>query len=131
MFDSYVYVLRMRDTNYYKIGMTNRAVEERLLACQTGNPFKLEITHVFPTDEPIKLEKSLHERFKDQQLEGEWFSLFSEDLLDLARVGVETSFDAIMATGTFLIENGSIDDREFIKVYCSKIVETVTRLSNK
>ncbi len=72
----YSYVYFITDSHgHIKIGKTDDVVK-RLSELQTGNPFKLSIilTIMLKTiEDAFSLENALHRKFKDYQLEGEWF----------------------------------------------------------
>lgn len=50
---------------------TDKGLKRRLAALQHGNPELLTITHLFDGDE--RLERSLHVRFSDYHLRGDWY----------------------------------------------------------
>ena len=65
----------------YKIGSTRaKNVNKRLKQLQTGNSSELYIKNYHETDNPFKLEKMLHNRFKSSNLIGEWFELNESDI---------------------------------------------------
>lgn len=71
----YVYFIRQKNEDLFKIGMTRSDPYARMKSIQTGIPHELELFNVIPTDNPSKLEKELHDIFKDYHLRGEWFNL--------------------------------------------------------
>jgi hypothetical protein len=75
----HVYCLRTQD-DFYKIGVTNRLVEQRLKELKTMLPFDLELVFSVPCDQPYQLERWLHSRFGDKRQNGEWFKLEVDDL---------------------------------------------------
>lgn len=85
-----VYILHMKNSNYYKIGCTSLPVEERLQYLQPMCPGRLEIVAEFP-DADGYFEDLLHNRFKSYRLaNGEWFDLeasFIDHLKDEFFVG--------------------------------------------
>lgn len=70
----YVYLIRMGRTKMYKIGKTNDP-QGRLASLQTASPYKLKLLHTFKADNASAAEESLHAKFHDVRLEGEWFKL--------------------------------------------------------
>ena len=62
----------------YKIGHS-QSVENRRKGLQTASASILEIVHEFKSKFASKIEKTLHRRFVDKKLQGEWFSLSAED----------------------------------------------------
>lgn len=67
------------DGQYVKIGQTDN-IEKRMKSLQTGNPKKLSLIHVIPTDEPNLIEWGLHKRYEKQRVRGEWFDILGEVL---------------------------------------------------
>lgn len=65
----------------YKIGRSIK-VPNRLNALQTANADKLLVTRKYTCMNVVKLEKIVHEQFKEYKIRGEWFS-FNEDELDM------------------------------------------------
>lgn len=73
---AHVYIIRNGVNGHYKIGIANN-VERRLEELQVGNPVELFIVCKFffkSRKVANKVEKSLHNRFKDHRVRGEWFS---------------------------------------------------------
>ena len=77
----YVYLIgEIENPRKYKIGSTRaKKIETRLKQLQTGNSSELYIKESFETEHPFKLEKMLHNHFKDKSLIGEWFELSEAD----------------------------------------------------
>lgn len=77
----YVYLIGELDNpGKYKIGSTRaKSINTRLKHLQTGNSSELYIKESFETDYPFKLEKMLHNHFKEKNLIGEWFELSKAD----------------------------------------------------
>ena len=60
----------------YKIGITKRAVSERLKDFKTGNPNDFNIVHVYVAENYAHtIESTLHRRYKTKRVSGEWFEL--------------------------------------------------------
>ena len=80
----YVYLIGNVDTpGKYKIGSTRgKSVEKRLKQLQTGNSSELFIKDSYETEHPFKLEKMLHNHFKEKNLIGEWFELSESDICE-------------------------------------------------
>jgi hypothetical protein len=74
--DSGVYFFQNGDFPQVKIGWTKDRPEERMKQLQTGNPNKLYLIGLYPTDKK-EMEKILHDRFKKYRIDpcGEWFYL--------------------------------------------------------
>jgi len=79
----YIYVLKARLGSYHKIGRTNNP-KSRFAMLGIQLPFDVDIVHIAPVDDMYDAEISLHERFADNRVHGEWFELDSEDV-DIVR----------------------------------------------
>jgi len=66
-----VYFIMSEKTHAIKIGFTAGLVEKRLSSLQTAHPYKLQL--LATTSGTVEYEKSLHKRFGNFRLEGEWF----------------------------------------------------------
>ncbi len=77
----YVYLLQS-STGYWKIGRTH-SPNNRLRTFNVKLPFEVEYKHLIQTDDMYALENQLHERFKDKRINGEWFTLDSEDVREI------------------------------------------------
>ena len=77
----YVYLIgEIGNDSRYKIGSTrSKDVNKRLKQLQTGSSSELYIKESFETEYPFKLEKMLHNHFKEKNLIGEWFELSKAD----------------------------------------------------
>ena len=64
------------DGEYVKIGATSN-IKQRLDTLQTGNPRTLEVLKMIPTSEPYKLEASLHKKYRNRQVNNEWYNIKS------------------------------------------------------
>jgi hypothetical protein len=81
-----VYLIRQRNTNYFKIGWTEnkkgftekQSVENRISSLQTGNPNPLDIVGFFRASS-TKTEKTVHSIFALKRQTGEWFLLNDSD----------------------------------------------------
>lgn len=69
---SFVYVIHAQGTPRVKLGVTTD-VESRLRAIQTGCPYKCVVLAKWPGSP--RLERKLHEYFKEHRKHGEWFEL--------------------------------------------------------
>lgn len=69
---SWVYFIQAADSGPIKIGFTTGDPRSRMASLQTGNPHPLRLLVVVPgTPED---EGSLHERFAQSRMQGEWFA---------------------------------------------------------
>lgn len=80
-----LYVLQMRDTNYFKIGVTTH-LRNRICSLTTANPVRFAVTCFVEVRHPSKLESKLHHEFRKKRQEGEWFRLSDRDLRRLHHV---------------------------------------------
>jgi predicted GIY-YIG superfamily endonuclease len=82
----YLYIIQMKGTLYYKIGITNN-LAKRLLALQTGNPIKLYIVryYLIYTD-ANRLEKLIHSYLSEYHIHLEWYSISISKLKDIEMI---------------------------------------------
>jgi len=64
----------IKQGNYVKIGRA-RNVKRRIRRLQTASPVKLELIHTKESNSDQRTEKSLHNKFKADRVEGEWFNI--------------------------------------------------------
>ena len=76
-----VYLLS-NGNGHYKIGVTKGKISNRIKQLQTGNSSKIECLHEYATPYYRKVEITLHNNYVSKRLEGEWFNLTKEDILD-------------------------------------------------
>ena len=75
------------DIKRYKIGVTSaKDPNKRLKKLQTGNPNKLSFRSLFETDFPFKLEKLMHDFYKEKNILNEWYELTREDIEDFLTI---------------------------------------------
>ena len=81
MKQSYMYVMHMKNTEFYKIGISDDP-ERRLkqLQGQTNMPGKIEITHSKLFNDAKQYESYFHDLFSSRRANGEWFRLTKDDL---------------------------------------------------
>jgi hypothetical protein len=87
----------------YKIGYTksNNSKKNRIVNLQTGNDGKLKIVCEFQTEHGIMLEKSLHNHYKHNKLNGEWFNLDINDVSNFINTcnSIEKSIEFLKKEG--------------------------------
>ena len=78
----YVYLIGETNNNgRYKIGSTRaKDVNHRLKQLQTGNSNPLFLKAYYETSRPFKLETMLHNKYKNNNVIGEWFELNEEEV---------------------------------------------------
>jgi len=77
----YVYVLNS-DSGFYKIGRTLKPTS-RIKTFSVKLPYMVTYRLVIKSDDYVQLEKDLHERYSDVRVDGEWFNLTPQDIVDL------------------------------------------------
>jgi len=82
-----MYILQATGSGLIKIGVSKN-IEKRLVALQTGSPFKLIVVRLIDKI-PFLLEKELHDQLSGYRLHGEWFK---EDVLAF----IDNRIDAIL-----------------------------------
>lgn len=75
--EGWIYILA--GGGFYKIGRTEDP-NRRLAQISPKLPFEVEVAHIFYSEDVIQEEADLHERFKHQHTNGEWFKLSEDDL---------------------------------------------------
>ena len=72
----YVYLFKVANTNYVKIGMTkNENPLVRFEAMKTYCPQGVEVVCLIPTEKPAMLERELHRIYAPFRMSGEFFNL--------------------------------------------------------
>lgn len=83
----FIYFFRHKGINAIKIGRTSgESVNDRFNTMKTYSPYGCEIVGYFECDDCVSMERILHERFKGQRLQGEWFDIS----VDVALSVIET-----------------------------------------
>ena len=82
--DGVVYVIRAGQTNLYKIGRTIN-IDRRLRQLQMMNSQPLTIVKLIQCHDAIATETNLHQKFKLNRRQGEWFEL-SESAIEFLEV---------------------------------------------
>lgn len=94
-----VYLLRLGDTNYFKVGMTTD-VNGRIATLQTATPFDLHLVMAAAHKNAFVVEHDMHEMLKLYRVRNEWFQC---DQAEVVRV-----FEAVSAMATI---DEELDDR--------------------
>lgn len=74
----FVYLLKA-DNGYHKIGYT-KDPKSRAKTFGIQLPFEVAFECLIKSDDMVKLETELHQRFADKRTEGEWFKLDKSDV---------------------------------------------------
>ena len=78
-FTTFVYVMIDKNTGYYKIGRSkNPKTRERTLQSE-----KPTIEMLFFSEAKMSDEKTLHDKYYDKRIRGEWFDLKGSDILEI------------------------------------------------
>ena len=75
----FVYFIKNTETARFKIGRTQN-VEDRLCQLQTGNDCPLILYKIIPSENSAELETSLHNKFAEYHIRGEWFAISEEQI---------------------------------------------------
>lgn len=78
----YIYVIEAIGQGYYKIGFSSD-INQRIKELSRSYPFEVEIFCSFHSDDMVKDEKELHEKFKEKRHKSEWFYLDTSDLEEI------------------------------------------------
>jgi integrase len=105
-----IYFIQDDLTKHVKIGYTKKSVYSRFHNMQVSTPHKLSILLAMPGN--IHEERRLHERFKQDKIRGEWYTL-TPNLKKIIRY-----YSSINnSTGSpYLPSNPTIDRRDLIKM---------------
>lgn len=82
MLNGTVYLIKDKNNDSYKIGITKlNCQEKRLKILQTGNPNELELICSVNCEFPIRTEAMLHRHFKKYHLLNEWYELPNDEVI--------------------------------------------------
>lgn len=84
----WVYLVGNKKEQRYKIGMTKRTPDERVVEFSPKLPFETEILARCPTGNAYQLERELHEMFDEKRLRGEWFRLSDGDVIYIQSMSI-------------------------------------------
>ena len=79
----YVYLLNIKGTDLYKIGMTYKTPDQRIAQFAPKMPYTAELVYTKQSANPMALEASLHQFYDDLRENGEWFRLSAADYASL------------------------------------------------
>lgn len=79
-----VYILEVRDSGLFKIGVT-KDIEKRLSQLQTSNPYEFYLRDFFITPKNRELENLLHKKFRLNRYKREWFKLNHDEVIEACR----------------------------------------------
>jgi hypothetical protein len=78
----FVYLIQAYDTLTYKIGVSKNNPNGRLKQLSTGNHSELRIIETYESRHYRKIESWLHRKFYNCRLNGEWFDLTDNDVIE-------------------------------------------------
>lgn len=113
----YVYTLRIKDTNIFKIGKTTN-IKQRLSQLRSNTKLKLELLALIATDDIDILETELQVFYKNTSLpQSEWFIYDEEDIMKNDWITGICDCGWYDSPVNELIENGNkVLEREFNKL---------------
>jgi hypothetical protein len=85
IYDKEPLVYLFKANNRYKIGMTSN-LKKRFINVQAHCPYLLELVWTLRTKDYKKLEKSLHNIYKNKRIHFEWFLLSDDDVNEIMSV---------------------------------------------
>jgi hypothetical protein len=91
VYTTFIYVMKIDNTELYKIGVSSEP-SKRLSVIQTGSPFKVDLVNTYKVSNAYKLEKELHDLFKEKRKKGEWFELSNYNLREIELI-IERSWN--------------------------------------
>ena len=104
MISGYVYLIGTPLFGWYKIGKS-RTPTVRVSDLGILLPFKIKVLGVWKAQDHTKLEAELHQQYKQNRINGEWFSFTREEVAHLyislpsaARVYPNGSLDSVFST---------------------------------
>lgn len=77
---SYLYIIKIVDSNLYKIGVSNNP-KRRIRDISGHLPYDIEVKYCAKHPHTYNLEEMIHDNFREQELRHEWFELSSIDLI--------------------------------------------------
>jgi predicted GIY-YIG superfamily endonuclease len=99
----YVYLISDNNNYTYKIGISNNP-EKRVKTLQTGNDNKLKIVHKILCENFKDVELALHNKSQFLRVNGEWFELGDEDVLNFPEncIKIDENFKIINSFKLYL-----------------------------
>lgn len=79
----YLYVIKCNE--YFKIGIAANP-RKRLQELQIANPYELELVKMINSDDPRFTESSLHGKYCEFRIRGEWFKLPEQAVTELVNM---------------------------------------------
>lgn len=86
--NGYLYFIRIKGKNIYKIGISND-YSQRILSIDSYLPYEIETILIIELENNKILEKKLHLKYAKQNLRKEWFTLSDKDVNDIKKIIME------------------------------------------
>ena len=99
----FVYLIERDCSGIYKIGKS-KDVSKRLLQLQTSCAEPLHVISTFKSNNGSIIEKTLHRKFSNKKISGEWFELKREEIVNFKLICLEIDNNI-----SFLKENSTKD----------------------
>lgn len=103
----YVYLLRMDDTDYYKVGVSAGDPNTRVATLQIGNPIELHLIAASEQEKPYQVEADIHMALEEYQVRGEWFRV-ERDVV----IRIYSDYITMASIDTAMLDPVSTDDHE-------------------
>lgn len=81
-FSGVVYLFGLKDTDYFKVGITNDVLS-RMRALQTANPHEIYLISSFESNDCLNVERKIHGLLYSMHVHGEWFKGNLDTVLDV------------------------------------------------
>lgn len=80
----YVYLIQS-PTTYWKIGRTSNP-NDRMKTFNVKLPYEVSYKHLIKTSDMYTLESNLHIKYASRRVEGEWFALTEDDVIEICNM---------------------------------------------
>lgn len=92
----------------YKIGVTKRDISARIRELKTGNSNPFEVISTFESKWSKKIESTLHRKFKDKLINGEWFDLDDSDVNNFTNecIKIHQNLELFSTSNSWVVERG-------------------------
>lgn len=110
MYNVYLVSSEINNKKLYKIGYTKREISQRIKELQTGNASDFEIVDFFRSKWGTKIESLLHSKFRQCQVNREWFDLDDEDVSNFKQtcIKLHENFEMLEKYNTYVIDKGGL-----------------------
>lgn len=91
--EGWVYIIQCENFPYFKVGVSEKSPQERLLSMQVGVPFNLKLIGQFWVNDRYAVEYEIHQKYADRIQKGEWYCLDALSLTVLLADLTDASID--------------------------------------